>query len=276
MNKESQANDEDEITVEEISDEESEDSEEEKVEIKEEKKEKKDPFVDIKKSEIKQEFIEDKYDIGEVTPMLSFHKTYVVCGPSGSGKSQLLKFLYNSYKDLFHLTIVFSGSYFDYEFEDVGIPRELHQPLNETKINAVIEALKMFKNQGIDFHTLIIFDDTTSNIDLQHSKLINQIVTQARHYNTSCFLTAHWLSKLSRVILESTKFFFVFQSTRESLSRIREYTNYTDQQLWDMYCANMQEEYQFMFIQKIRPNKKMLFFMEPLPNVESKMIGKIL
>lgn len=265
---------EEEFSVEEISDEEEETKDEESEE--EEEVEKKDPFIDTKKSEIKKEFIEDKYQIEDITPMISFHKTLVLCGPSGSGKSQLLKYLYNKYKDLFHLTIVFSGSYFDYEFEDVGIPRELHCPLNEVKINAVIEALKMFKNKGIEFHTLIIFDDTTSNIDLQNSKLINQIVTQARHYNTSCFLTAHWLSKLSRVILESTKFFFVFQSTRESLTRIREYTNFTDNQLWDLYCANMQEEYQFFFIQKLKPNKKMLFFCQPLPNVETKMIGKIL
>ena len=244
--------------------------------MKRKKKKKKILFEDIKKSEIKKEFTEEKYDIERVCQMIELHRSIVVCGPSGSGKSQLMKYLYNKYKHLFELTIVFSGSYFDLEYVEEGVPENLHQPLNEIKINAIIDALKLFKQKGIQLNCLLIFDDVTGNLDLRYNKLIDSVVTQCRHFNCSTIISAHWLSKLSRVILESVKYFFVFQSTRESLSRIKEYTNFKEDELWNLYSANTSEEYSFMFVQKMKANKKICYFCKPLPNVRTKMIGKIL
>lgn len=230
-----------------------------------------DPFVSFEQNyKIKKELAESKYDIKRIAKMIDFPRTIVVCGPSGSGKSQMIKYLYKENKDEFDFTIVFSGSYFDLEFKDEGIPDLCHQKINETKINAVIEVLKYFKSNDINFKVLLIFDDVTGNINLQHNALIDQIVTSCRHYNCSTIIAAHWLSKLSRTILESVKFFFIFQSTREALSRIREYTNYKEEELWDLYLANMDVEYSFMFIQKIKPSKKMIYFCKPIPNIAPK------
>ena len=235
-----------------------------------------DPFEPINNNNnIRAELIEEKYDIDRISKMLQFHRSFVFCGPTASGKTSVMKNVLKNYIKLFDMVIVFSGSYFEFEFLDCGIPKEYHKPINEVKIRAVIEALTKIKDSGNVVNTLLVFDDTTGNLDLAHSKLMDRIVTQCRHFNCSTFFSCHWLSKLSRTILESANFFFVLNSSREALSRIQQYTNFTEKELWEMYTSNSTVEFSFMFFQKIKPNKKMIYFCNPIKNISNKASGII-
>lgn len=213
--------------------------------------------------------VEQKYNIEQLFDLVTFPNHFVICGPSGSGKSECCNYILSLVKHHFNHIFVFSGTYDTYQYENFT-KKEQHYPVNMALIKKHLQNIIERRRQGATSKHLIIFDDFAGDMTTRYEKEINSIITKCRHENVSIFFISHWLSDLSRTCLENAKFFIVFNSSQKALDLVQPFTKLTNRQLYDRYTANSNQKFSFMFLQRIDPYKKQIYFCNPIDRLIKK------
>jgi hypothetical protein len=157
-----------------------------------------------------------------ILPKLPFR--LLVCGESGSGKSNAVIHLLNSpalLKGVFHHIYYFTGSNDDSFTTNVKIESEnIIEDFDEAKLQDILDKqLGRIEKMGYGpaskkHNTVIIFDDILSRPKFLKSNILLKMVAESRHYLVSIILNTQSYTKIPRALRINCSGLILFPSSR--------------------------------------------------------------
>jgi len=196
------------------------------------------------------------------------HCTYIICGKSGSGKTQACLHMLNSkslLKGAFHTILYFCDSPDDMMQEHLKIPKNnfiknwdneiLDKIINNQKKK--VEANGIAKAKSV----CLLFDDILSRKKFLNSKMITKLVCECRHYAITCIMSTQSYKGLPRVVRLNSRGIILFPSSLNELIKFAEeqcLPNMSQQQFIKYLQYITSEPYQFCFINNDAPGSEKL------------------
>lgn len=169
--------------------------------------------------------------------------TMIMCGNSGSGKTQLLKKLINTdFKKTFQNIFVFcpsmdySGDYDEFKQQDF-FKKRLFDTYDSKLIEEIIEAQENIINRYGKSRcpqSLIILDDCLENLTHNpNNNIISKIFFKGRHINLSVIVLVQKLKGIGTLLRINTRYciFFRCGNTQELDNLLEEYTGKRERKL---------------------------------------------
>jgi hypothetical protein len=178
----------------------------------------------------------------------------LICGKTGSGKSQLLRYILMKNKSHFKKIFLISPTEKINSFYSKIIPKEnIFDEFKEDWLNNLfIKLTEINANVKDDkaCHVLLIFDDCCSDTDFRHSKAICKEFTRGRHIFIACVITAQYIYQVPPVLRTNADYILVGQMNRQGVDLLtQEYQmgNITPKEFTEMYyrCTS---NHQFLII----------------------------
>lgn len=137
---------------------------------------------------------------------------YLLVAPPGSGKTSLIKFeiFKGAQKKSYNLIVIFTSTPSDYD--DVINSDYIYTRFSEDALARIMR----YQRDNPSCKTLLIFDDMVGAMNF-NSDLINQLVTQYRHYNLGVVIATQYCKKIPPTTREScTKAFILGLNSRDA------------------------------------------------------------
>jgi ABC-type dipeptide/oligopeptide/nickel transport system ATPase component len=181
-----------------------------------------------------------------------------IAGSCGSGKSYLIKYICESFSNIFNGFIVFSNTATfteDYKFLENYKHKILGSLDFDNELKKIMSIQEKNRNKGIKKQFLIIFDDIFGSI--KDSKKFKEFISTYRHYNLSIIFSAQYICGISTYLREISAYVMIFnQKTNNSLKLA--YENYFADKYtsFEEFKKNFSlQRYKFYFINRIE-NKR--------------------
>jgi energy-coupling factor transporter ATP-binding protein EcfA2 len=186
-------------------------------------------------------------------------KVVSLCGRRGSGKSQMIKYLYNLFKNHFDTTFVISPTeYNDFYKNECGIDeKNISLVYSNDWVMALIEKMAV-ANKGKtktskDFRrVLLILDDCCSDVAFrQRSKQpgFHSIIARGRHLGIAVIIAMQHVCDLPPNARENSDYFFIGKCTSRSKKILED--NFCDGITQEEFREMMKqagEDYKFILI----------------------------
>jgi len=144
-----------------------------------------------------------------------------IVGVSGCGKTFLVQALLKRISHQFQAVYVFSGSKgLNTDYADVPPGRFFNLDLK--KIKRIIAGQEVLIKRGIKKNIAILVDDFVGKFNTHTSKTFDQLATSARHRGITMIYLSQKINKLSPVIREACKYWFVIKTNLPSLEVLYE------------------------------------------------------
>lgn len=183
--------------------------------------------------------------------------TMIICGNTGSGKTQLLKHMITNelskkfdYIFIMCPSLEFSGDYKEFE-NHKKIKDNMFAEYDQEIINDIMKSQeKIIKKHGKKRcpQTLIILDDCLEYLGF--GSLISKIFFKGRHINISCIVLVQKLKGISTLLRINTKYivFFRTANSKELENLLDEYTGKKERKIIENELNEwFKEKWSFMF-----------------------------
>lgn len=186
------------------------------------------------------------------------HCSYLVCGRSGSGKTNVVLHMLKSKSLLgnaFDVVLYLCDSPDDLMKDNLKIPKENYiKNFTEDWLEKLIDKQRQaVEKKGVHRadNVLLIFDDILSKQKFLNSKMLTKLVTECRHYNISCIFNTQSYKKIPRVVRLNCRGIILFPSSLGELVKFSEENclpNMSNKRFLELvqYCTK--DAYQFAFI----------------------------
>ena len=187
------------------------------------------------------------------------HCSYLVCGKSGSGKTNVVLHMLKSKSLLggaFDVVLYLCDSADDTMKENLGIPKENYiKDFTEEWLEKLIDKQRQsVEKKGADKadNVMLIFDDILSKQKFLNSKILIKLVTECRHYNISCIFNTQSYKRINRTVRLNCRGIILFPSSLGELMKFSEENclpNMSTKRFLELvqYCTK--DAYQFVFLQ---------------------------
>lgn len=196
------------------------------------------------------------------------HCTYIICGKSGSGKTQVCLHMLNSQallKGAFDTILYFCDSPDDLMKEHLKIPKNnfIKNWDNDILDKIINNQKKKVESQGIAKvkSVCLLFDDILSRKKFLNSNMIKKLVCECRHYNISVCFNSQSYKGLPRVVRLNARGIILFPSSLNELIKFAEeqcLPNMSQKQFIQYLQYITSEPYQFVFINNDAPGSEKL------------------
>jgi ABC-type dipeptide/oligopeptide/nickel transport system ATPase component len=177
-----------------------------------------------------------------------------IAGSCGSGKSYLIKYICESFSNIFNGFIVFSNTATfteDYKFLENYKHKILGSLDFDNELKKIMSIQEKNRNKGIKKQFLIIFDDIFGSI--KDSKKFKEFISTYRHYNLSIIFSAQYICGIATYLREISAYVMIFnQKTNNSLKLA--YENYFADKYtsFEEFKKNFSlQRYKFYFVDRI-------------------------
>lgn len=157
-------------------------------------------------------------------PLMQSSFLYLISGPSGSGKSNLLVNLLTksgnskcgknmkSYKGMFDHIVMVSPSAHTIQNKLLdSIPSDQRFDALEPEVFEKVESLTEDAVKK-DIHTLVVLDDVSSELRKKETESeLNRLVKNRRHFNVSLIIISHKITDYSPALRNNANLIFVFR-----------------------------------------------------------------
>lgn len=151
-------------------------------------------------------------------------KICVFCAKRGSGKSELMLYLYKQFKECYDNTFVITPSKFNGFWEDIpekNVYDEYNQEFMEKLIQTMTRLNNGKKQKDNDFkRVLLILDDCMSDVDGSRNtkkiKHLQILCARGRHLGISLWVSVQYIHQLNRLWRENTDILFLANTTSMS------------------------------------------------------------
>ena len=219
--------------------------------------------------------ITDSKGLSVAAPLMKTSHFYIISGPSGSGKSNLIvNFLKStkptkdkkhkkSYRNMYTIILV-SPSAHTIKNSPLESIRD-HQKFNSLNED-VFDMVDSITEDGVedDKHTLLILDDVSSQIRLkENEKRLTQLVKNRRHLNLSIWIVTHKVTDAPPALRSNANLLFIFKgkTNKETETIQSEYMMMPKAQADELMKAAYQDRYDFMLIDtSLRTGSEFRFF----------------
>ena len=149
------------------------------------------------------------------------NKTICLCAKRNSGKSQLIRYLYLTNKDIFKKVFVVCPSECVNKFYSHFIPKEnIFDEYSEIWVEKLINKLSDI-NAGLKDdeaqHVLLILDDCASDISFHQSKSFKKLFTRGRHIKITIFITTQYLYQIPPVARNNSDYLLIGQLNTQGI-----------------------------------------------------------
>jgi hypothetical protein len=145
------------------------------------------------------------------------------CAKRNSGKSVLIKYIVNHFKDKFEKIFLISPTEkINGFFKDVVDSKYVYEELNEKWLIQLIDKMtKMNSNKPDKDKTniLVIFDDVCTDNNMK-MKAFQSLFTRGRHLNISIIITMQYIHHLPPVCRANFDYFIVSQMNEQSIDML--------------------------------------------------------
>ena len=151
--------------------------------------------------------------------------TIGICAKRGSGKSELVKYLLQSYYKEFDKIVIISATeninkfYQQMPFID---PKFIYDKYDESFVNGLMKAMAR-KNEGLKKgnknmkHVLLILDDICSSFNTHSSQSLEKLFTTGRHYGISVVIVQQYICSIPPIVRNNCDYICVSQMNKQGL-----------------------------------------------------------
>ena len=181
-------------------------------------------------------------------------KFIMICGRRGSGKSEIMRFLYLKKRHLFHKTFVISPTDFSGFWQKLVGKENVFEKYDEEWINKLLDRMKSTNKdkdkKGPDFkNVLLILDDVFSGLKGHTLKSLHKIATSGRHYGLTLTYVIQWLTNVDPTSRGNSDLIFYGKCNKNSNEILEEEFNLglSKQEFMDM-CERCTNNHSFLVI----------------------------
>jgi len=173
------------------------------------------------------------------------NKIVLLVAKRNSGKSQMLRYLYNQQKHLFRAVFcICPTETVNHFYSDLIKKQNVYESYNEEWMEKLITKMTQVNSGKSDkeaSHILLILDDCCSDTNFHQSKSFKKLCTRGRHIKISVIITAQYIYQLAPVSRNNADFILCSQMNTQGLDLLTtEYLfgNITKKEFIDLYYKN--------------------------------------
>jgi hypothetical protein len=191
---------------------------------------------------------------------ITFPANTLICGPTQSGKTTIVKKILTKYDEYFDYILIFGKNLHNYkEFRKVTIFNNLEIYL----LQDLYDANEILRDDNLPMKKiLVIFDDilATNFHTGEHKTFWNDFLSTCRNKQISCIFSIQYLKGINPAMRKNMLYYFVTDDSNEALDTIHPFTSITKKNLRD----NMSdiEGYESLFISRYKTQKDMCIIKE--------------
>ena len=182
------------------------------------------------------------------------NKIVSLIGKRNSGKSQMLRYLYDQQKHLFRSVFVCCPTEsVNHFYEDIVKKQNIFDTYNEQWVEKLIERMtaeNAGKPDNKASHILLILDDLCSDTNFHQSKTFKKLCTRGRHIKIAVVITAQYIYQIPPVARNNSDFILCSQMNTQGLDLLTTeflFGNLTKKEFIDIYYKNT-ADYSFLVI----------------------------
>lgn len=182
------------------------------------------------------------------------NKIVSLIGKRNSGKSQMLRYLYNQQKHLFKAVFCICPTESVNKFYSDLIKKEnIFDSYNEEWVEKLIAKMTQVnagKSEKDASHILLILDDLCSDTNFHQSKSFKKLCTRGRHVKISVIITSQYIYQIPPVARNNSDFILCSQMNTQGLDLLSTeflFGNLSKKDFIDLYYKNT-ADYGFLVI----------------------------
>ena len=182
------------------------------------------------------------------------NKIVSLIGKRNSGKSQMLRYLYNQQKHLFRAVFVVCPTETVNSFYSDLVKKEnIFDSYNEEWVEKLITKMTQVnagKSEKDASHILLILDDLCSDTNFHQSKSFKKLCTRGRHVKISVIITSQYIYQIPPVARNNSDFILCSQMNTQGLDLLSTeflFGNLSKKDFIDLYYKNT-ADYGFLVI----------------------------
>ena len=182
------------------------------------------------------------------------NKIVSLIGKRNSGKSQMLRYLYNQQKHLFKAVFCICPTESVNKFYSDLIKKEnIFDSYNEEWVEKLIAKMTQVnagKSDKDASHILLILDDLCSDTNFHQSKSFKKLCTRGRHVKISVIITSQYIYQIPPVARNNSDFILCSQMNTQGLDLLSTeflFGNLSKKDFIDLYYKNT-ADYGFLVI----------------------------
>ena len=171
-----------------------------------------------------------------------------------SGKSQLLRYMVNCSKKLFHKVFVICPTEtVNHFYKDLVPKTNIISQYKEQWVESLIEKMTEINSGKSDDeakHILLILDDCCSDSNFHQSKTLKKLATRGRHIKIAVMITCQYIYQIPPVIRNNCDFIYVGQMNQQGLKLLTDeflMGSIDKKEFVDLYHSNT-NDYNFLVI----------------------------
>lgn len=182
------------------------------------------------------------------------NKIVSLIGKRNSGKSQMLRYIFDQQKHLFKAVFVICPTEtVNHFYSDIVKRQNIFDSYNEEWIEKIIIKMTQVNSGKSDneaSHILLILDDLCSDTNFHQSKSFKKLCTRGRHIKISVIITAQYIYQIPPVARNNSDFILCSQMNTQGLDLLTSeflFGNLTKREFVDLYYKNT-ADYGFLVI----------------------------
>ena len=171
-----------------------------------------------------------------------------------SGKSQLLRYMVNCSKSLFHkIFVICPTETVNHFYKDLVPKTNIFSQYKEQWVDSLIDRMTEINSGKSDDeakHILLILDDCCSDSNFHQSKTLKKLATRGRHIKIAVMITCQYIYQIPPVIRNNCDFIYVGQMNQQGLKLLTDeflMGNIDKKEFVDLYHSNT-NDYNFLVI----------------------------
>ena len=171
-----------------------------------------------------------------------------------SGKSQLLRYMVNCSKKLFHKVFVICPTEtVNHFYKDLVPKTNIFSQYKEQWVERLIDKMTEINSGKSDNeakHILLILDDCCSDSNFHQSKTLKKLATRGRHIKIAVMITCQYIYQIPPVIRNNCDFIYVGQMNQQGLKLLTDeflMGSIDKKEFVDLYHSNT-NDYNFLVI----------------------------
>jgi hypothetical protein len=171
-----------------------------------------------------------------------------------SGKSQLLRYMVNRSKNLFHkIFVICPTETVNHFYKDLVPKTNIFSQYKEQWVEQLIDKMTEINSGKSDNeakHILLILDDCCSDSNFHQSKTLKKLATRGRHIKIAVMITCQYIYQIPPVIRNNCDYIYVGQMNQQGLKLLTDeflMGNIDKKEFVDLYHSNT-NDYNFLVI----------------------------
>jgi hypothetical protein len=145
-------------------------------------------------------------------------KRIMLCGKTGSGKSQLLRYILTENLDVFSKIFLISPTEKLNRFYSKLLPPEcIFDEFDDNWLDKLMKKISSLAESGKELKPiLLIFDDVGSENDFKKSKALQRVMVRGRHLKISVFITCQYIYQIPPIVRNQCDYIMCGQQNHQS------------------------------------------------------------